>query len=51
LERDANSIVICRVNNLDEINIVSRISLNDHIDEIKKKVKQAKSACIQNELD
>ena len=50
-ERDANSIVICRVNHLDDINIVRRISLDDNVENIRKKIKQSKSSCIQNQLD
>jgi len=39
------------VNNVDTINVITRISLNEPQDEIKKKLKQAKSSCIQSELD
>jgi hypothetical protein len=50
-QRDANNMVICRVNHLDEINVVSRINLNDSMEDIRRRIKQAKSECIQNELD
>ena len=48
MHRDANSIVICRVNHLDNIEIVKRMNIFESLDDIKKKIKQSKSECIQN---
>ena len=46
-----NCIIICRVNLVDEIHIVTKIFLDDNLEDMKKRMKQAKSLCIQAELD
>lgn len=50
-ERDANSIIVSRVNNVDEIEVVARIRLGEGVEELKKKLKLAKSECIQMEME
>jgi len=43
LKRDANNLVICRIDFVDEIDVLARINLAAPLDEIKLNVKHAKS--------
>ena len=52
LNSDANSIIIFRISLIDEIVVVSKIPLNGlSIQEVKKKLKQVKSSCINIEME
>lgn len=48
---DSNSIIIGRVNHIDQIQIVKRIKLTEDIEDIKKKLKLVKSESIQRDMD
>jgi hypothetical protein len=50
-ERDNNSIIITRVNFLDEIQVMGRIKVTDNTEDMKKKVKLIKSECIQADME
>lgn len=51
LERDINHFVVCRVNCVDEIEVLKRVPIAEPFDEIKRKLKQVKSECIQQEME
>lgn len=50
-ERDSNSIIITRVNFLDEIQVMGRIRVSENTEDMKKKVKLIKSECIQADME
>jgi hypothetical protein len=50
-ERDLNNFVVCRVNNIDEVEIMHRIAISEPYESIKNKLKLVKSECIQLEME
>lgn len=52
LKTDANSLIVFRISIIDEITVMTKIPLNSvTVDEIKKKIKQIKSNCINMEME
>lgn len=48
---DSNSIIIGRVNHIDEMQVVERIKITEDIEDIKKRLKLAKSESIQRDME